>query len=48
MVNITLHGAATYGPLDGQDCENMTERQYLSLVLGPQRQDDKVGGVVCR
>ena len=43
MANITLHGAATYSRLDGQEYHNMTERQYLSLVIGPQRQDDQVG-----
>ena len=43
MANLTVHGAATYGRLEGQEYENMTEREYLSLVLGPQRQDDKVG-----
>ena len=47
-MNITLHGAATYGALEGRGCENMTETQYLRLVLGPQRQDDQVGGVVGR
>ena len=44
MANLTVHGAATYGRLEGHEYENMTEREYLSLVLGPQRQDDKVGG----
>ena len=42
MANITVHGAATYSRLDRQEYQNMTERQYLSTVLGPQRQDDKV------
>ena len=43
MANLTVHGAATYGRVEGREYLNMTEREYLSLVLGPQRQDDKVG-----
>ena len=46
MANITLHGAAPYSRLDGEECQNMTESKYLGLVLGPQRQDDQVGGGV--
>ena len=47
MANITtLHGAVPYSKVDPQENENMTERKYLSLVLGPQRQDDQVGGGV--
>ena len=46
MANITLHGAATYSRLDDKEYQNMTESKYLSLVLGPQRQDDQVGGGV--
>ena len=44
MANITtLHGAVPYSKVDPQENENMTESKYLSLVLGPQRQDDQVG-----
>ena len=42
MTNLTLHGAATYGQLEEGTAENITEQEYLTLVLGPQRQDDKV------
>ena len=37
---MTLHGAAPYGRVEpGSD---LSEEEYLALVLGPRRQDDQV------
>ena len=40
MEDLTLHGAAPYGRVEpGSD---LSEEEYLALVLGPRRQDDQV------
>ena len=42
MEDLTLHGAAPYGRLEPGSAEDLSEEEYLALVLGPRRQDDQV------
>ena len=38
-----VHGAAIYQQDNFSVDNNMTSEEFLKIVLGPQRQDDKVG-----
>ena len=40
--DLTVHGAAPYGRLSQVSADNLTEEEFLTLVLGPRRQDDRV------
>ena len=40
--DLTVHGAAPYGRLSQVSADNLTEEEFLALVLGPRRQDDRV------
>ena len=42
-----VHGAAIYEQDNFSLDSNMTSEEFLKLVLGPQRQDDKVE-ILCR
>lgn len=42
MEGLTVHGAATYRRIEPGSAENLSEEEYVSLMLGPRRQDDKV------
>ena len=36
--DLTVHGAAPYGRLSQVSADNLTEEEFLALVLGPRRQ----------